>query len=69
MIPINVAHVFVWHYYLIQPIAAVVLVLFVFWIMYGIFSKKAKQKGHDKGFQEGYDFGFKAAQRKFDKKQ
>lgn len=60
----NSTHIFIWHYYLIQPIALGVLVLFVFSLICGFLSDVAKRKGRDHGFSEGYDRGFNDALRK-----
>lgn len=60
------AHIFIWHYEnYIQIGALLVGLLWVGWMIWGIAYDRGRKKGHEYGYREGYDRGFKAAQTKF----
>ena len=50
------AHVFVWHYYDIQIVALVVLLLFIGWMVWQAGYIKGHEKGWSKGQEDAHEF-------------
>jgi uncharacterized membrane protein len=58
------AHIFVWQFYDIQIVAAVILLLFIGWMVWQAGYARGFEKGREKGQDDAHEFHAKHSQPK-----